>query len=660
MSNIGKSITKNQIEVENKLPPKIEDYKEEIKEYEADVHIGVNTEEEEGKKIIEIKPREEYLQKKLEEMNFDNNIMNGVNRGLGLSLDFIKNNLDDDKILFTEVNHDNLIKKLVEENEEKEKNNKSDEQNVISKKNLKKLRELREEKELLNNKIKKLETKKNYIENEGMMNINEVDKNLKMNDLRKVKKETSFCNSRINEIDYQIKNIIAEEYSMSRKEKINLFLSNFDKEKEKNNMKAKEYYKKFREKTNQIKKIEKEIELNSKKELEKKEEKKKKEQELILENAKKIIEKEREIREKKKKTKEEKEKENKEKLEKHNEVKTEEQKEIEKNYINQKKNNCIYFKNSKIFFENEENYLKTELEKIKKAHPIISLKEIKEFNTEKEKNENRSKRELDEKYNKIKKDWIKNKNDLPKFKNHLFKEEEERTKKLEEEEKKRNELMLERIDSMKKYSKSVQERKLEISEKKKKERENNIKKLTEKITVKDTLYNHKKDRIILVKRDPNKPSKFNWDLKLEEIDEKNPLKKSVEINKALIKKPKRIVLSPSIDKKKIIIPEKKIDYLKEFIKKRNKTEVNSENENSEKENSKWEKIIKNKNGSIKQNLQNVKMKAEQLENLANENDKILKVNGGIEKNPELGKKISDLIIDSIHAKLSILNNIGNK
>ena len=206
MSSTGKSIIKNQIEVENKLPPKIEDYNEEIKEYGGDVHIGVNTEEEEGKKIIEIKPREEYLQKKLEEMNFDNNILNGVNRGLGLSLDFIKNNLDDDKILFTEVNNDNLIKKLVDENEEKEKNNKSDEQNVISKKNLKKLRELREEKELLNNKIKKLETKKNYIENEGMMNINEVDKNLKMNDLRKIKKETSFSNSRINEIDYQIKN----------------------------------------------------------------------------------------------------------------------------------------------------------------------------------------------------------------------------------------------------------------------------------------------------------------------------------------------------------------------------------------------------------------------------------------------------------------------
>ncbi len=40
-----------------------------------------------------------------------------------------------------------------------------------------------------------------------------------MNNLRKKKKETFFYNSRINEIDYQIKNIITEEYSMTRKEK---------------------------------------------------------------------------------------------------------------------------------------------------------------------------------------------------------------------------------------------------------------------------------------------------------------------------------------------------------------------------------------------------------------------------------------------------------
>ena len=654
MSNSGISRTKNQVEPENKNPPKFEE--DETKEYEGDVHIGINTEEMDSNRMMEIKPREEYLQKKIDEMNFDDNIMNGVTRGLGLSLDFIRNDLDDDKILITEVTNDNLIKKYVDENEEKEKIHKSDEQNIISKKNLKKLRDYREEKEFLNKKIKMLESKKKFIESEGMMNIDEVEQNIKNNELRKIKKDTSFLNTRINEIDYQIKNIIAEEYSMTRKEKINLFLSNFEKEKEKSELQTKKYYKKFREKRNQIKQLEKEMKLNSEKELEKIEEIKKKEQELILENAKKIIEKERETREKMKKKNEEKEKERIEKLEKHNEEKTEEQKEIEKKFINKKQNECIYFRNPKIYLQNEEDYLKAELEKIKEAHPIISLKEIKEFKTEKVKNYNKNKLDIDEKYNKIKKDWIKNKNDLPKFKNHLFKEAEERTKKLEEEEKKKNELISERADAKKKYGESVQDRKPEISEKKKKEREDNIKKLTEKITVKDTIYNYKKKRILLVKRDPNKPSKFNWELKLDDIDEKN-----VEINKALNKKPKNIFLSSSLEKNKRESSTKKSDDLqKDLIKKRNHTEINSDNENSvKKEKLKWEKMIKNKNGSIKQNIQNVKIKAEHLEQLANEKEKILKVNGGIEKNPELGQKVSDLLIDSIHAKLSILNSIGD-
>ena len=61
--------------------------------------------------------------------------------------------------------------------------------------------------------------------------------------------------------------------------------------------------------------------------------------------------------------------------------------------------------------------------------------------------------------------------------------------------------------------------------------------------------------------------------------------------------------------------------------------------------------------SFKQNIQAIKIKAGYLEQLANEKQKILKINGGIEKNPELGQKISDLLIDSIQAKLTILQSI---
>ena len=83
MSNSGISRTKNQVEPENKNPPKFEE--DETKEYEGDVHIGINTEEMDSNRMMEIKPREEYLQKKIDEMNFDDNVMNGVTRGLGLS-----------------------------------------------------------------------------------------------------------------------------------------------------------------------------------------------------------------------------------------------------------------------------------------------------------------------------------------------------------------------------------------------------------------------------------------------------------------------------------------------------------------------------------------------------------------------------------------------
>ena len=351
------SKTKQQIEDENKLPPKLEENKEIIKEYEGDVHMGVNTDDiNDGKIILETKPREEYLQKKIEEMNIDNKIITGVTKGLGISLDFIKNDIDDEKVLITEVTNENKIKKYVLQNEEKEKIHKTDEQNVMSKKNLQKLRNFRYEKDKLNNKIIKLETKKKFIEDEGMMNLGEVEQNLKNNELKKIKDETSSCNRRINILDYHIKNILAEESNLTRREKIKNYLNHFDKDR--NDIHLKEYSKKYKEKKEQLKKIEEQIELNSQREIKKIEENKKKKEQMILENAKKIIEKERENREKIKKQKEEKDKETKEKLQKHNEEKTEEQKEIDKRFINLKKNQCIYYRNQKQFLQNEKQYLK--------------------------------------------------------------------------------------------------------------------------------------------------------------------------------------------------------------------------------------------------------------------------------------------------------------
>ena len=40
--------------------------------------------------------------------------------------------------------------------------------------------------------------------------------------------------------------------------------------------------------------------------------------------------------------------------------------------------------------------------------------------------------------------------------------------------------------------------------------------------------------------------------------------------------------------------------------------------------------------------------------------KKININGGIANNPKLGRKVSNLLLDSIQAKLSILNQMNQK
>ena len=81
--------------------------------------------------------------------------------------------------------------------------------------------------------------------------------------------------------------------------------------------------------------------------------------------------------------------------------------------------------------------------------------------------------------------------------------------------------------------------------------------------------------------------------------------------------------------------------------------------NSNKKSNKWEKVINNDNGTLIQNINNIKEKANTLEKQAEMNEKLLKLNGGIQNNPELGRRVSSLLIDSIEAKLSILKKVNN-
>lgn len=71
-------------------------------------------------------------------------------------------------------------------------------------------------------------------------------------------------------------------------------------------------------------------------------------------------------------------------------------------------------------------------------------------------------------------------------------------------------------------------------------------------------------------------------------------------------------------------------------------------------------MIKNDKYTLIENVEQIKIKAQMLEQQAKMKEKLLQLNGGTEKNPELGEDVSNMLIDAIKAKLTILENISKK
>ena len=60
-----------------------------------------------------------------------------------------------------------------------------------------------------------------------------------------------------------------------------------------------------------------------------------------------------------------------------------------------------------------------------------------------------------------------------------------------------------------------------------------------------------------------------------------------------------------------------------------------------------------------ENVNFVKEKARIIDDELRKNQKMLDLYGGVKNNPNIAKKISNLLIDSIEAKLSILNKFDS-
>ena len=71
----------------------------------------------------------------------------------------------------------------------------------------------------------------------------------------------------------------------------------------------------------------------------------------------------------------------------------------------------------------------------------------------------------------------------------------------------------------------------------------------------------------------------------------------------------------------------------------------------------WNRIISNPRGNKIENLQLVKNQVDLIEEKAHLQKELMRINGGYAKNPDIGDKVSDLLIDSIKAKLTIINTL---
>ena len=104
-------------------------------------------------------------------------------------------------------------------------------------------------------------------------------------------------------------------------------------------------------------------------------------------------------------------------------------------------------------------------------------------------------------------------------------------------------------------------------------------------------------------------------------------------------------------------PDKPIDYLKELKEKRNKS-----SEAEKKKSINFDDLFKTeqKNENIIESLEVAKIRTNNIDQKVERKKEIMNVNGGYLKNPNLAGEIGDLLVESIQAKLKLMNKLGGE
>ena len=590
----------------------------EIKE-EKDEEISNQNNDNNASNKIDSKSNQ-LLKEKLSNIDINIKALNGINKSMEKQIKNIEKDILENQILITEP------KRIIKMNSKKTDKISAYE----NKRKLKTIKGLNESRNYLNSKLQKILLNEKYLQNEGNIeNLNLSDKYVSLVDQniyenKKIilgnKKEELM--TRIEQIEEDLKTLSLNGDELSRRNRIKHYLQNFEKDKQIIESRAKKYYKESIERNKRI-----ESELNKKYDKMKKEyeEKKAEEKAKQIETLKKMKEKEKLIIEKRTK-------ENDEKYNKYKPYLSRKMKENIKDYLFSKKEET---------FQNEEKKL-VEKENLRRKEKMkIDFNEINDFYKNINEHIEKTKTEQNKRKKKLLSEWKERKSSLPNYTLNLNQNKGE----IEEEHpEKENEILTlrEKKAKMKIFAYDIKNNKQpEINEKLKNKRLLLIQSLENpKLAVK---LSHK----LLFQ----KYKKFS-DEANKENNNTNKTKKEIKLNNSLSPKRSKQKLFPLHPKSKI-----RIDYLTEMIikkeKKRSLSKDKDLNEDFNKE--KWNKEINDKSGNVIENIDFIKQQAKLIDNKVKQKEQYLKLTGGVENNPEVGNEMSELIIDSIGAKLSILN-----
>jgi len=594
------------------------------------------------KENVITRPRENYLKEKLTKIETNPSLISNIKKELNGQ---VKTILDDENVLITEIPTD--INKFIY------KKNKINSLSVDFQEKIKykQLKVLKEEKEILQNNLKKAEQNEKLLKDEGFLSLKNggkeetmFDKGIKEHELKTVENKIKNLKEKIQETDDKIYAIIQQIEPMSMKEKRKLYLENFEREREIAETRAKKYFKEAKNRNLRIQNDINQLMERRKKEIELKDKEAEKERMEIVQ---KFREQEKAIEQKHSK--------------KNIEIMLKYKPFLEKKLEN-KVSDYRYSKILEKYNDKEKKFLNQAKEQRHKFYNSDKYEVINEFQKKVDERKEKDDKEREIKRKEMLEKWKSMKSSLPKCNFENIAEKEQKRK--EEKEKKLKQIHALREEKIK-YGDMIRERRSpEINDGLKKQRERIIKTLENPKTaqVKYTLNKQKKNRIIIKKRDNSKPSKYKWKLKLEDSSSYED-----EINNNLIKRPKRINLQTMPRANSLKNQGKKHDYLRDIIaEKEEKNRLKSSQSNGEEDDlnevknieMKWDKTINNNEGTLLENISDVREKINSIEKEAKMHEKLMKLNGGVGNNPKMGKKVSNLLIDSIEAKLSILNKIN--